>query len=336
MKMNRRRFVAGSAAALSSAAIITSARAEEFEYKFGNSTPAAHPFNIRMNEMSKRVLEETDGRLNITIFPNSQLGGDNDLLSQVRTGAVEFAQPAGLIFASILPMTSINGMGFAWTGYDKIWPAMDGDLGAHIRGRIEAETGLIPMDRMWDLGFRQITNNRRPITSASDLEGLKLRVPGAPALVSLFQGLDVDPVSMQFGEVYTSLQTNVVDGQENPLSTIDAAKLYEVQKFCSITNHVWDGHWIVANPGAWNRLPEDIRETARTAMNDVALLQREDVASLNQNVKAKLEEAGLEFNDAETDSFREKLRESGFYAEWRGKIGDEAWEILESYAGKLG
>ena len=336
MKLNRRQFVAGSAAAISSAAIISRAHAAEFEYKFGNSTPAAHPFNIRMNEMSKRVLEETGGRLNITIYPNSQLGGDNDLLSQVRTGAVEFCQPAGLILASILPLTSINGMGFAWTGYDKIWPAMDGRLGAHIRGKIESGTGLIPMERMWDLGFRQITNNRRPIRSAADLEGLKLRVPGAPALVSLFQGLGVDPVSMQFGEVYTSLQTNVVDGQENPLSTIDAAKLYEVQKYCSITNHVWDGHWIVANAGAWNRLPADVRDTARKVMNEVALLQREDVAALNQSVRSRLVAAGLEFNDAETGSFREKLRASGFYAEWRGKIGNEAWEILESYAGKRG
>jgi len=124
MKLNRRKFIAGSAGMIASAAVITRAHAAEFEYKFGNSTPASHPFNVRMMEMSKRVLEETDGKLNITIFPNSQLGGDNDLLSQVRTGAVEFAQPAGLIFASILPLTSINGMGFAWSGYDKIWPAI--------------------------------------------------------------------------------------------------------------------------------------------------------------------------------------------------------------------
>lgn len=166
--------------------------------------------------------------------------------------------------------------------------------------------------------------------------GLKLRVPGAPALVSLFQGLDVDPVSMQFGEVYTSLQTNVVDGQENPLLTIDAAKLYEVQKYCSLTNHVWDGHWLVANGAAWNRLPEDVQETTRRIMNEVALLQREDLVQLNKNVQSELEGKGLEFNTADTESFREKLRESGFYAEWRGKIGDEAWELLESHAGKLG
>ena len=336
MKLNRRIFIAGTAGIITSAAIIKPARAAEFNYKFGNSTPASHPFNLRMLEMSKRVLEETNGKLNITIFPNSQLGGDNDLLSQVRTGAVEFAQPAGLIFASILPLTSINGMGFAWSGYDKIWPAMDGSLGKYIRGKIEKETGLVTMEHMWDLGFRHVTNNRRPITNAADLAGLKLRVPGAPALVSLFQGLDVDPVSMQFGEVYTSLQTNVVDGQENPLLTIDAAKIYEVQKYCSLTNHVWDGHWIVANGGAWNRLPEDVRDTTRRIMNEVALLQREDLVQLNKNVQSQLEGKGLKFNTADTESFRDKLRESGFYKEWHGKIGDEAWELLESHAGKLG
>ncbi len=110
---------------------------------------------------------------------------------------------------------------------------MDGDLGKFVRGQIAAKVGLVPMERIWDLGFRQITNSIKPIKSAADLAGMKLRVPGAPALVSLFKALGTHPVSMQFGEVYTSLQTKVVDGQENPMSIIDAGKFYEVQKFCS-------------------------------------------------------------------------------------------------------
>jgi TRAP-type C4-dicarboxylate transport system substrate-binding protein len=104
------------------------------------------------------------------------------------------------------------------------------------------------MEKRWDLGFRQITTSAKPIEKAADLAGMKLRVPGAPALVSLFTALGASPVSMQFGEVYTSLQTRIVDGQENPLSVIDAGKFYEVQKYCAVTNHVWDGYWICANP----------------------------------------------------------------------------------------
>src|SRR5207302_9072268 len=195
----------------------------------------------------------------------------------------------------ILPMTAINGMGFAFDSYDKVWSTMDGELGKFVRGQVTAKLNLMPMERIWDLGFRQITNSVRPIKSAADLAGLKLRVPGAPSLVALFKALGAHPVSMQFGEVYTSLQTKVVDGQENPLSIIDAGKFYEVQKFCSITNHVWDGHWICANPGSWNRLPNDIKAVVAKAFNEVALLERDDLAKLDRSLQADLEKKGLTF-----------------------------------------
>jgi TRAP-type C4-dicarboxylate transport system substrate-binding protein len=166
--------------------------------------------------------------------------------------------------------------------------------------------------------------------------GLKLRVPGAPPLVSLFQALGVAPVSMQFGEIYTALQTHVVDGQENPLSQIDSGKFYEVQKYLSMSNHVWDAFWIVANKAAWDRLPESAQQAVQDAFNAKALLQRADVAALNGGLADNLKGKGLEINDADAASFQGKLREAGFYKDWRAKIGDEAWTILESYAGKLG
>src|SRR5690242_677170 len=174
-------------------------RAAEFEYKMGHSSPESHPFHKRLLEVSARIAKESGGRMTLTIFPNSQLGGDNDLLSQCRSGAVDFVQPAGLILASVLPLTAINGMAFAFTDYAKVWAAMDGDLGAYVAKEIEAKVGLIPMKRRWDLGFRQITNSQKPINSPDDLAGMKLRIPGAPALVSLFKALGAYPVSMQFG-----------------------------------------------------------------------------------------------------------------------------------------
>jgi tripartite ATP-independent transporter DctP family solute receptor len=319
------------AVALSSRAI-----GAEFNYKLGNSTPAEHPFNLRLMEASAEVLEKTSGRVNIQIFPASQLGGDNDLLSQVRSGAVEFFPAPGLILASVLPVTAINGMGFAFPDYKSVWAAMDGDLGTFVREEISTKTNLVPLTRMWDLGFRQITNSVRPIQSATDLVGLKLRVPGAPALVSLFQALEVAPVSMQFGEVYTALQTHVVDGQENPMSQIDSGKFYEVQKYLSMTNHVWDGFWISANGAAWARLPQDAQQAIEAAFNAKALLQRADIEALNGGLADALTAKGLAINVAETESFRAKLRDAGFYTDWRAKIGDQAWEILEGYAGKLG
>jgi tripartite ATP-independent transporter DctP family solute receptor len=335
-KTTRRGFVAASTA-ITAAAILPgrAAHAADFEYKMGHSSPEAHPFHKRLLEVSDRISKETAGRMKLNIFPASQLGGDNDLLSQARSGAVEFVQPAGLILASILPLTAVNGMGFAFKDYPQVWGAMDGDLGDYIRGQITARAGLVPMEKRWDLGFRQITTSAKPIEKAADLAGLKLRVPGAPALVSLFTALGASPVSMQFGEVYTSLQTRVVDGQENPLSVIDAGKFYEVQKFCANTNHVWDGYWICANPAAWNRLPNDIKAIVAKAFNETALLERDDLAKLDSSLQAELEKKGLTFNRPDLDSFRAKLRAAGFYEEWRGKIGNEAWTLLEKHVGKL-
>jgi tripartite ATP-independent transporter DctP family solute receptor len=336
MLINRRTFVAGAAISMGAMALSSRAMAAEFNYKLGHSTPAEHPFNVRLMEASAEVLEKSSGRLNIQIFPASQLGGDNDLLSQVRSGAVEFFPAPGLILASVLPVTAIDGMGFAFPNYDTIWSAMDGDLGKYVRGEISSKTNLVPMEKMWDLGYRQVTNSTRPIETADDLNGLKLRVPGAPALVSLFQSLGVAPVSMQFGEIYTALQTHVVDGQENPLSQIDSGKFYEVQKYLSMTNHVWDGFWMVSNGAAWGRLPEDLQAIVQEAFNAKALLQRDDLVQLNKGLTDQLTAKGLTINSPDTASFRAKLSEAGFYADWRSKIGDEAWTILEGYAGKLG
>lgn len=335
-KLTRRTLVASTAALGAVAFLPRGLHAAEFEYKMGHSTPAVHPFHKHLLAVAERIGKESGGRMTLNVFPNSQLGGDNDLLSQVRSGAIEICQPAGLILASILPLTAINGMGFAFESYDKVWPAMDGDLGKYVRAQIAAKVGLVPMDKIWDLGFRQITNSIKPIKSAADLNGMKLRVPGAPALVSLFKALGTHPVSMQFGEVYTSLQTKVVDGQENPMSIIDAGKFYEVQKFCSITNHVWDGHWITFNKGAWDRLPNDLKTVVARAFNDGAVAQRAELAKMNDTLQADLEKKGMTFNRAETKSFRDMLSKAGFYKEWREKLGEEVWTLLEKQVGKLG
>ena len=335
-KLTRRALIASSAAVSAAAVLPRYAHAAEFEFKMGHSTPAAHPFHQHCLKVAERIGKETGGRMTLNVFPNSQLGGDNDLLSQVRSGAIEICQPAGQILASILPLCAINGMGFAFPSYDKVWPTMDGELGKYVRAQVLAKVNLVTMDKIWDLGFRQITNSVKPIKSAADLSGMKLRVPGAPSLVSLFKALGSHPVSMQFGEVYTSLQTKVVDGQENPLSIIDAGKFYEVQKYCSISNHVWDGHWIVVNRAAWDRLPDDFKTIVSRAFNDGAVAQRTEVQALNNNLQSDLEKKGLAFNTAETQSFRDLLNKAGFYKEWREKLGNEVWTLLENQVGKLG
>ena len=316
------------------APFVLRAQQAEFTYKFANNLPDTHPLNVRAREMAAAVKLETAGRLDIQIFPSSQLGSDTDTLSQIRSGGVEFFTLSGLILSTLVPAASINGIGFAFPDYATVWKAMDGELGAYVRGQI-AKANLIAMDKIWDNGFRQITSSTKAITQPDDLKGFKIRVPVSPLWTSMFKAFEAAPVSINFNEVYSSLQTKVVEGQENPLVLISTAKLYEVQKYCSLTNHMWDGFWFLANKRAWEALPEDVRAIAAKHLNAAAVAEREDVAKLNATVKEELAARGIAFNQPETAPFRDKLRAAGFYADWKGKYGEEAWALLEKASGKL-
>ena len=213
---------------------------------------------------------------------------------------------------------------------------MDGELGAFIRKQITAKTGVVPMERIWDLGFRHITSSTKPIRTAEDLVGFKIRTPVAPSLVTLFKTLKAAPLAMQITELYSALQTHIADGQENPLALIQATKVYEVQKYCSLTAHVWDGHWWVCNGATWNGLPDPMKAIVAKAFNEGAVKERADIQAKDASVRGDLEAKGLIFNTADTAGFREGLRTGGFYKDWRQKLGEEAFGLLEKYAGTLG
>jgi len=339
MKFSRRQILAAGTASFAGSALAAPlvARAQgapQFTYKYANNLPETHPMNVRAREMAAAIKQETNGRFELQIFPSSQLGSDTDTLSQIRSGGVEFFTLSGLILAILVPAASINGMGFAFPNYDAVWKAMDGDLGAYVRGQI-AKTNLLAMEKIWDNGFRQTTTSTKPIATPDDFRGMKLRVPPSPLWTSMFKAFDAAPASINFNEVYSALQTKIVDGQENPLAIISTAKLYEVQKYCSLTNHMWDGFWFLANRAAWERLPEDIRTIVAKNINEAGVKERDDVAKLNATLQQDLANKSLVFNTPDPAPFREKLRSAGFYTEWQKKFGDEAWAILEKSVGKL-
>jgi len=336
MKVSRRTLLGASALGTAALAAPWVARAQsaEFTYKYANNLPVAHPMNQRAKEMADAIKAETNGRVEIQIFPSNQLGSDTDMLSQLRSGGIEFFTLSGLILSTLVPAASINGIGFAFPDYPSVWKAMDGDLGQYVRNQI-AKANLVAMEKIWDNGFRQTTSSTKPIQGPDDLKGFKIRVPVSPLWTSMYKAFDSAPASINFSEVYTALQTKVVDGQENPLAIIATAKLYEVQKYCSLTNHMWDGFWFLANRRAWERLPENLRTVVAKHVNAAGVKEREDVAQLNAGLQKELTDKGMVINQPKPEAFRDKLRTAGFYAEWKGKYGDEAWSILEKYTGKL-
>ncbi|MDB6181433.1 TRAP transporter substrate-binding protein [Paracoccus fistulariae] len=335
MTINRRKILLTAATTALAAPFIRPgiARAAEFSYKIANNQPLEHPSNVRLQEAVAAILDQTGGSVDIQIFPSNQLGADTDVLGQLRAGGVEFFQLSPIILSTLVPNASINGVGFAFPDYDTVWKAMDGELGAYERGQIE-NAGLIVMDKIWDNGFRQTTSSTKPITGPADLEGFKIRVPVSPLWTSLYTAFGAAPTSINFAEVYTALQTGIVDGQENPLAIMKVAKLWEVQKYLSMTNHMWDGFWLLGNRRAWAALPEESQQIVADQFNAAADKQRADVMALNAGLRGELESQGFMFNDVDPKPFEDKLREAGFYAEWKNTYGEEAWAILEAAIGR--
>ncbi len=310
------------------------ARAAEFTIKFGHDLTADHPLNVRALEAAKRIQERSAGRVELAVFPSNQLGGQTDMISQVRSGATEFVAMSCVILGAFVPVAAISGVGFAFADYAQVWKAMDGPLGGHIRTAIET-SGLIAFDRVWDNGFRQTTAGSRPIRTPDDFRGFKIRVPVAKLWTSLFAALGAAPASINFNETYGALQTRIVDGMENALATLFTSRIFEVQKFCSMTNHMWDGFWMIGNRRAWSALPGPLQAIVHDEITRAILDERADTERLNQNLRNDLEAKGMIFNSTDPVAFRDALTKAGFYSGWKSNFGNEAWDTLEQLVGRL-
>lgn len=339
LAISRRSLIKSAVGALAAGSILRSpavlAQAAPLKLKFGNDLPATHSVNVRLKEAIDAVAADTKGQVAISLFPNNQLGSDTDMMTQLRSGALELATMPGTVLSTLIPTASLTGVGFAFTNYDKVWGAMDGDVGQFIRRNIE-KVGLVPFEAVWDNGFRQITSSTHPIKAPEDLANFKIRVPVVPLWVSMFSAFGAAPVSIPLNEAYSALQTKIADGQENPLALIESAKFYEVQKFCSLTNHAWDGFWLLSSARIWKTIPKDAQQVMQKHFNAAALKQRADIVQANTDYQKTLESKGLTFNTTQAEVFQAALAKTSFYKDAKAKFGDEAWTLLQKYAGSIG
>jgi tripartite ATP-independent transporter DctP family solute receptor len=240
----------------------------------------------------------------------------------------------GSMLSNIVLVAGINAVGFAFKNYDQVWAAMDGELGALVRQDLD-KAGFFCHDKSFDNGFRELTTTRHQIKTVGDLKGLKVRVPIGPVWTSLWAALGAGPTSIDVSECYSALQTGIVDGQENALQEIESLKFYEVQKYCSLTNHMWDGWWIIGNKEMWNKLPDDIKAIISRNFTLTAMEERNSIQDDTKRTQDHLTSLGMTFNEPDRNSFREKLQTTTYYKDWRKKYGDKAWEALEHYVGAL-
>lgn len=330
-----RRSLLGAGLALGLAAPLPLRAQPKYSLKYATNVVSDNPLNVRLTEAFARIKQETNGAVSIELFPDGQLGSDPDMLSQLRSGALDMMTLSSVILSTLLPSCAIVGVGFAFPSYDAIWAAMDGDLGRRLRADI-ANSGIFAQPRIWDLSFKELTSSNRPIRTPDDLKGFKLRVPPGALWTSLFRAFDAGPTTVNMNETYTALQTKIVDGTELPLTTFYFAKLYEVQKYISLSRHMWDGWWSLVNRSIWEDLPEEVRATITKNLDQSALEHRADVVRKEAALVTELSQKGMEIVEVDQKPFRAKLQSVGFYKEWKGRFGPELWGLLEKYTGPIG
>jgi tripartite ATP-independent transporter DctP family solute receptor len=334
MLVDRRRFAAGAGAAavVAGLAALRAPRAgAALSYRYGTDQSTISPVTVRAKEMWSAIERETGGALAVETFSDSVLGGDSQMLEQLRSGAIHFLTLPGAVLGSIAPAAQLIDTAFVFKDERQAYAAVDGDLGAFVRQQITGH-GLVCLPHPWDNGFRDITANR-PIRTAADLDGLKIRVPESPAFVDLFRTLGASPTPMDVSELYTALQTHVVDAQENALINIEQSRIYEVQKTLNFSHHTWSCWWFVVNADAWNALGSDTQAVVQRNIVHYGDLQRRDTATLSVTLVRKLKQQGMTAYDCDVESFRAKL--SPYYARLKAEYGPTGWSLLEKYAGTL-
>lgn len=332
--MTRKAFLAGASAIGTALAVRPSFAAPRYVARLGLDLANDHPTTINAMAASQKIKDATNGEVDVQVFPNNQLGDDTHMLANLRLGAIQMMVLGDNILGSLVPSAAIDNIGFAFEAPKIAWNALDGEVGDLVREDI-MKSGLVPMHRIWDQGFRQITSSTKPIHTPEDLHGYKMRVPPSPISLSLFQSLGAAPATINSAEIYTALQTHVVDGQENPLGVIETQKFYQVQKFCSLTNHMWVGYWVLINGGFWSSLPENYRKIIADTFDAQALEQRVATQKLDSSLGETLQQQGLTFVKPERADFRAALTKSGFYKTWEEKFGPKLWAALQKFTGPL-
>jgi TRAP-type C4-dicarboxylate transport system substrate-binding protein len=228
---------------------------------------------------------------------------------------------------------NVQNIPFSFRTQAQVYDAMDGDLGDYLRGEMNSK-GIYGLRRgCFENGLHQITCATRPIRTADDLQGLKMRSPNAPIYIDAWKTLGTEPVVANLDKLYETLKSGAAEAQADPFAIIELLKLYEVQKYVSVTNHTWSGFNLITNRKLWQRFPPTVQDVIERNVAKFATLQRADNDTLNTEARARLMRRGMTFNETETSSFRTRLQP--FYGRWKETLGRQCWSLLEAHVGTL-
>jgi tripartite ATP-independent transporter DctP family solute receptor len=255
---------------------------KERNLRFAFSLAKDHPFGQGAQKFADLVAQKSGGKMKVQLFPNAVLGSDPQNLSAIRGGTLDFTSMATGLVSSIDKQQMVFDLPFLFNNEQEAFAIADGPIGRKLMDDLSSHNvvGL----GVWHLGFRHITNSRRPITKMEDIQGLKLRVIASPVYVDMFNALGANPVPMTFGEVYGALESKAIDGQDNPLGVIESAKFKEVQKYLSLTRHLYTGMAFLMSKKSWDGMSEAEHRIVREAAEEAKQFQRK--ATVDQEAKS--------------------------------------------------
>ncbi|MBY5983564.1 TRAP transporter substrate-binding protein [Halomonas sp. DP5Y7-2] len=296
-------------AALAGGCVLGAASVSAATLTFAHTHPVQDAQHKAAERFAELVNEGSDGELEVRVFPSGQLGSDTALVSGVRSGSVDIALTGNPYYTGLVGELNVLDLPFLFDDYDHAYRVLDGDVGQSLLDQLGEHdmTGLA----FWEIGFRNLTNSRRAVETAADIEGLKLRTTPNPAHIAAFQALGANPTPMPFTELFTSLETRTVDGQENPVSLIRSANFYEVQDHLSLTAHAYTAAPLVMNKAKFEGLPEDQRRLLVEAAREAASFERALLADGMADDLAFLKEQGMQVVESpDRDSMREAVADS--------------------------
>jgi len=285
------------------------AQAQTRTIKFANQNAKGHPVVLGMEKFAQLVDAKSGGKLKVNVFPGGALGSDQANVSALQGGTLEMASMNSGIFASLVKDFEIYDFPFLFANPKEADAVVDGPFGQSLHAKLQ-DKGIVGL-AYYELGFRQLTNSKRPINKVEDIAGLKLRVIPNPINIDWVNALGANPTPLPFPELYAALEQGAVDGQENPLPTIQGAKLNEVQKYLTLTNHQYNPQSVVISKKFWDSLSADEKKVLQDAALESAKYQREQSRNLAAGILDNLKKAGMQVTElapAEVAKLRDKMK----------------------------
>ncbi|THG80578.1 TRAP transporter substrate-binding protein [Pseudomonas sp. A-1] len=287
----------------------SAAEIKERTLRFAFQNVKDHPQGQGAQKFADLVSEKSGGKIKVRLFAGGTLGGDLQTVSALQGGTLDLTVLNSGILAAQVPEFAMLDFPYLFNNTAEAHAVIDGEVGQQLHSRLESK-GLIGLG-YWDLGFRNLTNSKHPVTKPEDMQGLKIRVIQSPIYLETFKALGANPVPMPFPEVYTGLEQRTVDGQENPYTVILGSKFHEVQKYLSSTNHIYNPQSFVIGQKTWQKLSNDEQALIREAASEAQNYQREITEKAQSAALDKLKQGGIAANEiapAEIDRFREKVK----------------------------